>query len=177
MVLSQCSHFWCRELLLLMKITANIFGSSLGKKYVMAVTGGLLFLFVVAHMPGLMQALNDAQLKVHPDFLILVEREIHVRKDGKYAGLDDWNAECVRSHAELFARVQPDVPRLMEWVNARFQAKVYADDFSPFCFITGNNDDADSIHEYLNEYCRTVPNLVVVRNDVYARFRDRKSVV
>ena len=121
-------------------------------------------------MPGLMQALNDAQLKVHPDFLILVEREIHVRKDGKYAGLDDWNAECVRSHAELFARVQPDVPRLMEWVNARFQARVYADDFSPFCFITGNNDDADSIHEYLNEYCRTVPNLVVVRNDVYARF-------
>jgi succinate dehydrogenase / fumarate reductase cytochrome b subunit len=38
-----------------MKITANIFGSSVGKKYVMAVTGGLLFLFVVAHMVGNLQ--------------------------------------------------------------------------------------------------------------------------
>jgi hydroxymethylpyrimidine pyrophosphatase-like HAD family hydrolase len=70
----------------------------------------------------------------------------------------------------LFARVQPDVPRLADWVNARFSVRVYADDFSPFCFVAGNNNEADTIHEFLNEYCRTVPNLVVVRNDVYARF-------
>ncbi len=38
-----------------MKIIANIFGSSLGKKYIMAVTGGVLLLFVVGHLVGNLQ--------------------------------------------------------------------------------------------------------------------------
>lgn len=38
-----------------MKIIANIFGSSLGKKYIMAVTGGVLFLFVIGHLVGNLQ--------------------------------------------------------------------------------------------------------------------------
>lgn len=38
-----------------MKIIRNIFGSSLGKKYIMAVTGFVLFLFVVGHLVGNLQ--------------------------------------------------------------------------------------------------------------------------
>lgn len=38
-----------------MKIITHIFESSLGKKYVMAVTGFLLFLFVIAHLVGNLQ--------------------------------------------------------------------------------------------------------------------------
>lgn len=121
-------------------------------------------------MTSLMLALNEADLIVRPDYLVLVEREIHVRDGIRYAGLDDWNSHCLRSHTELFERVQQDVPRLTEWVNARFRATVYSDAYSPFCFIAADNADASIIHDYLNDYCRGIPNLVVVRNDVYARF-------
>lgn len=38
-----------------MKVITNIFGSSLGKKYIMAVTGLLMFLFVVGHLVGNLQ--------------------------------------------------------------------------------------------------------------------------
>lgn len=38
-----------------MNIITNLFGSSLGKKYIMAVTGFALFLFVVGHMAGNLQ--------------------------------------------------------------------------------------------------------------------------
>ena len=38
-----------------MKIITHIFDSSLGKKYIMAVTGFLLFLFVIAHLVGNLQ--------------------------------------------------------------------------------------------------------------------------
>src|SRR5579859_6296758 len=38
-----------------MKIITHIFESSLGKKYIMAVTGFLLFLFVIAHLIGNLQ--------------------------------------------------------------------------------------------------------------------------
>lgn len=121
-------------------------------------------------MSGLMEALGRAKIPVEPDFLVLVEREIHCHNGICYVGLEPWNAECTHSHDELFARIMPDLSRITEWINARFHATLYTDAFSPFCLIAGNNGDAEVIHEYLNEYCRGVPNLTVVRNDVYARF-------
>jgi hydroxymethylpyrimidine pyrophosphatase-like HAD family hydrolase len=88
----------------------------------------------------------------------------------RYAGLAAWNSECARLHEELFARVKPDLPRLTEWVNARFQATIYQDPYSPFCLLAADNGEADAIYHYLAEYSRGIPNLSVVRNDVYARF-------
>src|SRR5262249_39767069 len=41
---------------------------------------------------------------------------------------------------------------------------------SPLCLIASDNGDMDAISDHLNEYCRKVPHLTVVRNDVYARF-------
>src|SRR6476646_5421423 len=38
-----------------MNIVSNIFGSSLGKKYLMAVTGFVLFGFVIGHLAGNLQ--------------------------------------------------------------------------------------------------------------------------
>jgi hydroxymethylpyrimidine pyrophosphatase-like HAD family hydrolase len=121
-------------------------------------------------MSSLMEALGRARISVEPDFLVLVEREIYLHDGVRYAGLDAWNNACARAHEEIFARVRADLPRLTEWVNERFHAKVYEDPFSPFCLIAENNGDADVIHVFLEEYARSVPNLAVVRNDVYARF-------
>jgi HAD superfamily hydrolase (TIGR01484 family) len=121
-------------------------------------------------MSGLMEALARARISIQPDYLVLVEREIHVRDGVRYIGVEDWNSACTRDHANLFARVLADVPRLTEWINSRFDATVYQDPYSPFCLIAGNNGDATEIHDYLDEYSRSVPDLTVVRNDVYARF-------
>jgi hydroxymethylpyrimidine pyrophosphatase-like HAD family hydrolase len=124
---------------------------------------------LIGDLSSLMEALARSHISIEPDFLILVEREIH-RHDGvRYVGLDEWNHECARAHEELFARIRLDMPRLTEWVNERFHATIYEDPYSPFCLIAGNNGDANVINDYLDDYCRSVPNLVVMRNDVYAR--------
>src|SRR5438445_9526320 len=44
-----------------MNIVANLFKSSLGKKYIMAISGGALFLFVVGHLLGNLQIFRGAQ--------------------------------------------------------------------------------------------------------------------
>jgi hydroxymethylpyrimidine pyrophosphatase-like HAD family hydrolase len=121
-------------------------------------------------MSSLMEALARSQIPVEPDYLVLVEREIYCHTDSQYVGLEEWNAACARAHAELFARVREDVPRIVAWISARFHARLYEDAYSPFCMVAGNNGDADAIHEYLTEYCHGIPHLTVVRNDVYARF-------
>jgi len=121
-------------------------------------------------MSGLMEALGRAKISVEPDYLVLVEREIHCHDGVRFMGLEEWNSECTRSHDQLFARITDDLPRITEWINQRFHATVYEDPFSPFCLIAGNRSDAETINQYLEVYCQGIPNLTVVRNDVYSRF-------
>jgi HAD superfamily hydrolase (TIGR01484 family) len=121
-------------------------------------------------MSSLMEALARSKISVQPDYLVLVEREIHVHDGVRYVAAERWNSACARDHAELFARVRRDVPKLTEWINARFQATLYEDAYSPFCMIAGSSRDAEQIYEHLNEYVRSIPHLTLVRNDVYARF-------
>ncbi len=121
-------------------------------------------------LSSLLESLARAHLSVSPDLLVVVEREIYVHEKSQYVGWEDWNRACAQAHADLFARVRSDLPRLVAWVNERFDASVYEDSYSPFCLIAEDNGDADRIHEYLQAYCAQVPRLTVVRNDVYARF-------
>jgi hydroxymethylpyrimidine pyrophosphatase-like HAD family hydrolase len=121
-------------------------------------------------MSSLMEALGRSGIEIEPDYLVLVEREIHYHHDSQYESLEEWNLGCSRAHQELFARVQADLPRLVEWINKRFHARIYEDPYSPLCLIAGNNGDMDVVHQFLEDYARTVPKLTVVRNDVYARF-------
>jgi hypothetical protein len=121
-------------------------------------------------MSSLMETLGRANLSVHPDFLVLVEREIYVHEQSSYVPLTEWNTPCSCAHAEVFARVKPDLPRLVEWINSRFRAMLYEDAYSPLCLIAESNADADIIHQFLLDYCEKIPHLTVVRNDVYARF-------
>ncbi|MBI3192418.1 MAG: HAD family phosphatase [Pedosphaera parvula] len=121
-------------------------------------------------LSSLMETLGRAHLSIHPDYLVIVEREIYQREGSRYVELEEWNNHCTRSHQDLFARVRPDVQRLMDWINERFVATLYEDPYSPFCLIAESNHDADSILTFLEDYARSIPHLSVVRNDVYARF-------
>ncbi|MGZ4972434.1 MAG: HAD family hydrolase [Limisphaerales bacterium] len=133
--------------------------------------GGKWVINTGREMSSLMEALARAQVKVKPDHLVLVEREIYHHHETQYVEHHTWNAECNRAHAELFTRVRKDVPHLTDWVNKRFaNATIYEDLYSPFCFIAGTRNHAEQIHDFLDGYCKTVPHLAVVRNDVYARF-------
>lgn len=121
-------------------------------------------------LPGLLQALGRANAPVLPDYLVLVEREIYVREGDRYVGWADWNAACARDHAALFARIEDRLPELRERLRNRFRGRLYEDIWSPVCVAGESLADAEAAHACLEEFCRAVPGLVVVRNDVYARF-------
>jgi HAD superfamily hydrolase (TIGR01484 family) len=121
-------------------------------------------------LSSLMETLGRAHLSIKPDFLVVVEREIYHHHPSEYVEDRAWNKACHDAHSELFQRVSQDVPRLRAWVEARFEATIFEDAWSPFCLIAERNEDADVIHEYLTGYCREVPKLDVMRNDVYSRF-------
>jgi hypothetical protein len=121
-------------------------------------------------LPFLMHGLMRPDITIQPDYVIIVEREIHRREDSGYVGHADWNDACRRSHEELFVQVRKDLPRLLSWVDSRYNASISEDAYSPFCLTAGDNGEADAIHQYMEDYCREVPNLKVMRNSIYARF-------
>lgn len=132
--------------------------------------GGAWVINTGRDLPSLLEALARAEVKVWPDFLVLVEREIYVRQHSEYVGWEEWNRACQEAHAELFQRLRPRVPELAAWVEERFRATVYADAWSPFCVVAAYPAEADAIEQRARQLCREIPGLDYVRNDVYARF-------
>lgn len=118
---------------------------------------------------SLLETVGRARLAIQPDYTVTVEREIHRRDGTRYVEDGPWNHACRHAHAELFRRVRPHVPVLRDWVQSRFTATIYEDIYSPFCLIAAKYDEALVIYEYLRDYCRHVPHLSLVANDVYAR--------
>lgn len=121
-------------------------------------------------LSSLLESLGRSQMPVHPDALVLVEREIYWRRDSQYVPDAAWNNACDLDHAGLFARVRPLLPALLDRLRRSRRATFYEDAYSPLCVIAESVDEADRIEGDLAEFALRVPGLTVVRNDVYIRF-------
>ena len=120
---------------------------------------------------SLMFSLEEARLSITPDYLVLVEREIHIWKNGRFEGHDVWNELCEEKHTHLFNLIRTDVRELSNWIQSTYPGThVYADAHSPMCVTARSNEEADGIQTRMEEYCGTHPELTWVRNDVYSRF-------
>lgn len=119
---------------------------------------------------ALLAILDKSRLAVQPDYLITVEREIHVRNGSGYFPSETWNRKCSQEQEQLFARVRPELPSLNSWIRSEFPVLIYEDAYSPFCLVASNNADADAILDFVSRRLSHIPELSIVRNDVYARF-------
>src|SRR5262245_55724151 len=75
-------------------------------------------------LTSVMEGIARARLTIRPDYLVVVEREIHLLDGSHYVSCSPWNERCSTDHASLFARIRQDVPRLMDWVDKRYPANV-----------------------------------------------------
>ena len=120
-------------------------------------------------LEDLQHGLDLADLSVHPDYVVVVEREIHRWDGSKFQPHSEWNERCAATQAALFAQITDRLPEIFDWVNLHFTASVYEDEWSPFCLIAHNNADADEIQQFVEKQISNEPLLTFVRNDVYAR--------
>jgi HAD superfamily hydrolase (TIGR01484 family) len=121
-------------------------------------------------LSSLMETLTKAGLSIRPEYVVVVEREIYELKESEYVSVRDWNDRCTDLHKDIFNKIRPHMPGITEWINSRYKALVYEDLYSPFCLVAEKPSDAEEIHDYLEIFCKEVGDLVVMRNDVYARF-------
>src|SRR3954462_5118893 len=62
-------------------------------------------------LSSVMEGIARSRLSIRPDYLVVVEREIYFEEESQFRECEPWNSACGEAHAELFARVRPDVPR------------------------------------------------------------------
>jgi hydroxymethylpyrimidine pyrophosphatase-like HAD family hydrolase len=124
-------------------------------------------------LASLMESIGRAHLRVRPDFVVTVEREIHRHVGGHYESIEPWNGNCVRDHTLLFSSHAAALSRLSSRLEEKYDATFYSDLWSPICVIARTNAQMDSIQSELEAFCVDVPELVSVRNDVYVRLSHR----
>ncbi len=120
-------------------------------------------------LTSLMEGMARARLSIQPDYVVVVEREIYRHRNHRYESDEDWNRPCTARHAELFARTEKLLRQLRDAIEKHHRAETYADAWSPLCVIAGNNAEADAIQERVLEFLKAEPELIWVRNDIYAR--------
>lgn len=121
-------------------------------------------------LESVVKEIQSCKIDPLPDFIITLERHIHLRGEGSYQEHLDWNRACHADHHSLFRRAATPLKRIREWVQSRFTAQLYGDCWSPLCIIAQHESDADRIHQHAEAECREVPALAVVRNAEYFRF-------
>lgn len=120
-------------------------------------------------LSSLLEELARSGIEARPDYLVVVEREIYIHEQTKYASHKPWNQRCDEVHARLFEALKDEIPKLFDWVNKNYRAMVYEDAWSPFCLIAEHAEHTEEIVRYLEGWAGRWPELAIVRNDVYAR--------
>lgn len=121
-------------------------------------------------LQDVVEEIRFLQIELFPDFVISEERHIYQRHEDCYHEHEEWNTACYTDHQILFAEAADSLNRIRGWVEDRFVAHLYSDPLSPLCIIAWHPSDADHIHQQVEEECRGVPGLSVVRNAHYFRF-------
>ncbi|MDR2462245.1 MAG: HAD hydrolase family protein [Verrucomicrobiales bacterium] len=113
---------------------------------------------------------NTLAMPCHPDWLALLEREIYRFANRQPVPLSHWNRHCADTHRDLFARAAPALKQLRRHIAQSGIAEVIPDDASPYGIRANTPADADRIAAEAASLLADFPEMMLMRNSVYARF-------
>jgi len=120
-------------------------------------------------LASLLEELARCRVKVQPDYVVAVEREIHIREGTQFKPHGPWNDECAARHRQLLREIEDDLPVLAAWIRNHSRASVFSDVYSPLAVVATSNEEMDLIQDRILMMTEHLPEVAWMRNDVYAR--------
>ena len=120
-------------------------------------------------LASLLEELARCRVSVQPDYIVAVEREIHIRYGSHFKPHVKWNAECTAKHELLTKQIMDDLPVIASWIRNNSRASAFSDLYSPLAVIASDNQEMDEIQARVLEMTQAIPEVAWMRNDVYAR--------
>lgn len=119
---------------------------------------------------SLNEELERRSARFWPDWVVLIEREIHRMADGELAPLTSWNHQCREIHADLFARADGAFAETRQRLVNFPNLQLVRDTGSPLGLIAADLDQAAQVEIEIQPLIQAFPEMHVVRNDIYFRF-------
>ncbi|NJK90592.1 MAG: HAD family phosphatase [Blastochloris sp.] len=114
--------------------------------------------------------LIQRQARIWPDWVVLVEREIHRIINQRQEPLPCWNRRCQETHDDLFHRAAPQLQQTRRDLAHFPDLQLITDIGSPLGLIAASPEQADEVQTALEPLLRAFPEMHSVRNSVYFRF-------
>ena len=131
--------------------------------------GGVWVINTGRDQASLLEELARRRVRVRPDYLVVVEREIYKLAGRAYQSLEDWNRTCSLRHQDLARDLAGELPAIAAWIRTHTSASVFSDNYSPLAVVATSNAEMDAIGVRIGELSRLRPEAAWMRNDVYAR--------
>lgn len=132
--------------------------------------GGVWVINTGRDLPSLLESLERAKVAIRPNYVVVVEREIHRYHDQAFHSVQEWNRECRRRHDELFLALEDRLEILKTKMKRHHaEAMVFSDEYSPICFVAQTPEQAEELHEMVETHCEDHPSALVMRNHIYGR--------
>jgi len=119
---------------------------------------------------SLVEAMEQRKARFWPDWVVLIEREIHRVENGNPISLEPWNQQCDEVHADLFRRADQAFQETKSRLEEFEHLKIVRDSGSPMGLIARDNAQADEVVTLLQPMLNSFPDMQAVRNDIYLRF-------
>jgi hydroxymethylpyrimidine pyrophosphatase-like HAD family hydrolase len=119
---------------------------------------------------SLLPELNRCPHPLWPDWVALIEREIHRVHNGDPHPHHSWNNTCTEIHADLFERARPAFEKTRRELSAFRDLAIVNDIGSPLGLIASNDEQADEVERAIAPLLDEFPDMHVVRNSIYFRF-------
>jgi HAD superfamily hydrolase (TIGR01484 family) len=116
--------------------------------------------------------LADFAFPVRPDFILTTERDVFRpgRNGGKWEPFGDWNERCARDHAELFSSAESVIAEFVDFVTQKTKARLIYNSEGLEGLVAENDEEMESITEFIEQARGEHPKLDYQRNTVYLRF-------
>ena len=114
--------------------------------------------------------LTRRQARFLPDWVVLVEREIHRLNSGSLQGLPCWNRQCKEVHEELFLRAEKAIENTRKELARFANLQIITDIGSPLGLIAESEEQANDVQTAIQPLLDAFPEMHTVRNSVYFRF-------
>jgi len=114
--------------------------------------------------------LNARHARLWPDWVVLIEREVHRVEDKKSTPLTSWNLRCLDTHADLFTRASGAIEATRKELKMFKDLLVLEDIGSPLGMIAHSLEQADQVAETVQPLLQQFPEMRLVQNTVYFRF-------
>lgn len=116
--------------------------------------------------------LTDFEFPIRPDFILTTEREVfRPGSNGeKWEPFGDWNARCLRDHAELFSSAQSILTEVVDFVTNKTKARLLYHSEGLEGLRAEDEAEMDRIVEFVEQARDPKSKFHYQRNTIFLRF-------